>query len=657
LNGRNDIETVELELIRPGPTHGQLLSPLTPYLALCGDDSPVTIHIGSELEHWKLLNRLRRLRYVTRDRGRGGGSGTVAVPDFSRESQLEELAEEVGRMLAAIPTLGRALGRAAGQDSELVHLRLLISGSELALIPFELLNAPAGYPAPGLPILLQQEMPIVLTRESRRGRPIHFDWNREPRILFISAAPGGMQVPAREHVRELRVALEPWIEWKKMPEERLVEVKKSLTVLPRASIKQIQALCAENRYTHVHILAHGGPYEQSGQTRYGVVLHHSDEGKEDQPEVVDGRTLAEALHAKYDGESGHSAPLAVSLATCDAGNVGSVVAPGASIAHDLHVSGVPWVFASQFPLTKRGSVELVRRLYGGLLWGRDPRRMSADLRRELHVHRRNDHDWASLVVYASSPLGFKDRIDQFRSRQFQRARDKELDQADQMMDSDPEAYSKSLGTARGLIQKWKKQLPAGSDLAVCSLRSECYGVEGATEKKIAELHHKKKDESGAQEALELSLDAYRRALEERPDAHWPATQCLSLIAILRMDPKPALWHRTYVLAEAGLKAAERLDRAWAYGTLAELEMLRTYHDDAKLSGELVVKAVRAHCRQIVNLVGRENFAVKSTKRQFKRYLDWWKSDKWKAVAEAAVDTFEVKRQARKSNGRRGGRAK
>ena len=48
MSSKDDIETVQLELIRPGPTHGQLLSPLTSYLALCGEDSPVTLQIGFE---------------------------------------------------------------------------------------------------------------------------------------------------------------------------------------------------------------------------------------------------------------------------------------------------------------------------------------------------------------------------------------------------------------------------------------------------------------------------------------------------------------------------------------------------------------------------------------------------------------------------------
>lgn len=55
------IGTLKLELLRSGPSHNQLLSPLTAYIALCGSDGPVTIRIP--LEHRQLLARISRLRY------------------------------------------------------------------------------------------------------------------------------------------------------------------------------------------------------------------------------------------------------------------------------------------------------------------------------------------------------------------------------------------------------------------------------------------------------------------------------------------------------------------------------------------------------------------------------------------------------------------
>jgi hypothetical protein len=63
------IQKVKLEFLRPGPPHNQLLSPLTPYIALCGEDGPVTVQMP--FEHRQLLMRLRRLRYESgKDPGR-----------------------------------------------------------------------------------------------------------------------------------------------------------------------------------------------------------------------------------------------------------------------------------------------------------------------------------------------------------------------------------------------------------------------------------------------------------------------------------------------------------------------------------------------------------------------------------------------------------
>jgi hypothetical protein len=644
MSANEHIESVVLELIRPGPTHGQLLSPLTSYLALCGDDSPVTLQIN--FEHWRLLNRLERLRYTTRD----GRRGMTAVPDSSRESEVAELGRDVGAIFAAIPTLGRELGRAAGQGSRLVHLRMVISGSELSLLPFELLISPTGYPGTGRPLLLQPQTPIVITREVRRGddsNPVK--WNHKPRILFISAAPGNMHVPTREHVQALRRVIEPWVWWADDPKERLAFVREHLTVLTDATIGKIQGECAKHSYTHVHILAHGGSYPDSGQTRYGLVL--CDDDKPGAALVVDGERLAEALHVKLANTSGSSNPVLVSLATCDAGNVGSVVAPGGSIAHDLHAHGVPWVFASQFPLTKRGSVKLTEHLYGGLLDGQDPRLLLERLRLNLHVTRRHDHDWASLVAYASAPENLRADVEMFRSHQHQRAIDVDLNRANHYQDvadkaiknEDMESAAKlqgefqdALARARTRIRRWKDQLPQGEEDWAMQARVECFGVEGATEKKLAQCYHDAGKKNQADGALRASLAAYGDALQAKPNAHWPATQHLALSAILDQGENPDRWTNIREIAKGQLVVAQGQDKAWAHGTLAELELLSVYHVPARSSAEEVTAEVTQHCEEIRRIVGWDDFAVLSTRRQFQRYVSWWKKDVWSDIASAAV---------------------
>jgi len=137
-------EQITLELVRPGPPHNQLLSPLTHYMALCGGGQPVTFTI--QIEHHKFINRLRRLRYVSND-GSGGG---VAVADPMREAEVVELGSEVATILGEIETLNSEISRLQGvlssEEEVFIHLRLVLSGSELCLIPFELAIAPQAFP-------------------------------------------------------------------------------------------------------------------------------------------------------------------------------------------------------------------------------------------------------------------------------------------------------------------------------------------------------------------------------------------------------------------------------------------------------------------------------------------------------------------------------
>jgi hypothetical protein len=332
-----DIQSVVLELLRAGPAHNQLLSPLTPYIALCGSEGPVTVHIP--LEHRQLLIRLRRLRYW---------SAASRISPEQREAEVLDLGQGgPGKILASVPALSPEITAARQGKDTVINLRLVVSGSELALIPFELATALPGFPGSGQPLLLQVDTPIALTREIRRGKPLPLDWNRRPRILFVAASPEGVTpVPAQEHLDALRRAIEPWIKWAPDPGQRIRHVTEHLTVLINASLEDIRQACANGQYTHVHILAHGKPYEHAGDLRYGLALCAPGSRAED---IVEGRQLAQALRTVHLGEGARSHPNVVTLATCDSGNVGSVLVPGGSIAHDLHAFGIPWVVASQFP--------------------------------------------------------------------------------------------------------------------------------------------------------------------------------------------------------------------------------------------------------------------------------------------------------------------
>ncbi len=619
------IHTVVLEILRTGPPHNQLLSPLTPYLALCGEGSPVTFRI--QFEHHQLLNRLERLRYVTE-------GGRAVIPERMRVAELQELGAEVARILAEIPTLTAEISEASGSRPRLIHLRLALSGSELALIPFELANAPQGFPGERLELQLQASAPITLTREIRRGRPLPVEWNRTPRLLFAFAAPGGTAVPYREHTHALRMALEPWIRRAATPEQRLPLIKDHLTVLPEATLEDIRRACAASDYTHVHILAHGVAYEQAGEQRFGLALA----GPRDRSraEIVEGKRLAQALRAVRADGRGQSQPSVVTLATCDSGAVGSVLVPGASIAHDLHAAGIPWVIASQFPLTKLGSVIAVEVLYERLLLGDDPRLVLQDLRQRLFTAAGVYHDWASIVAYASLPEGFDRQVSLFREEQMRRAINVAFDWAAEQSDLDQ--MERALAEADRHLARWKALLPEDDSLPSRELKAECYGLHGASHKRKAELYFRRGAREKAERALREARAAYALAMDQGTQSHWTATQYLSLTAVLSDRPEPDLWAATRGWAASDLKRADASTRAWAHGSLAELELLASYHQ-RPFSPKKALAAIAHHCEQIIGLMGPDSFHVQSTERQFRRYLDWWDRQEWRELAQRALEAL------------------
>ena len=392
------MRTISLELLRHGPAHNQLLSPLTQYLALCENHSAVTVQVP--FEHNQLLHRLRALSY--------------RLGEEPRQFQIRDTAGVLGALLAEVPGLTADVNcRQRGVTTDpITHLRLVLSASELALLPFELALAPNGFPGAGQSLLLQSQMPLCITRETRRVPDDFVEWPTHPRLLLVSASPRGYApVPTEAHLLALRKVLDPWIDTTEEEDgsTRRERVARHLSILTHASAESIEAACASGRYTHVHILAHGHEYLDGFDVRFGLALHNSSD-----PEAVDvvtGERLATALRVTARGANGELCrPAVVTLASCHSGNVGTVAGAGASVAHALHEAGVPMVIASQFPLSYAASVRLVEVLYEGLLWGEDPRNLLVDLRRQMHTQFPTTHDWASLVAYASLPPNFERQL-------------------------------------------------------------------------------------------------------------------------------------------------------------------------------------------------------------------------------------------------------
>lgn len=651
-----DIRDIRLEFLRSGPAHNQLLSPLTPYLALCGADGPVSVHLP--FEHRQLLSRLARLRYEI---------DGAPVAASQRAAELEELGAAIGRALGGIPELVSALRAARAETGRLANIQLKVSAYELSLVPFELTLAPADSSGSSAPLLLHTL--TGMTREIRRGEPLVSEWNRPPRILYAFASPPDLPaVPAQGHLDALRRAIDPWIAIRDTDEERVDEVEKMLTVLADASVRRISEACRGADYTHVHILAHGAPVAGSDERRFGLVLaaDHADGHV-----VVDGESLALALRSLDSGGAPRRPPTVVTLATCDSGNAGSVLTPGGSIAHELHAQDIPWVVASQFPLWMRASDIAVETLYRGLLEGHDPRWVLHALRQRLRIELPGTHDWASIVAYAAIAPDLEAQVGRFRSRQIKARMEIGFARMDRLVGVDAapgdqaargdrtqvEAELEQLGRRiRRDMDSWCREQAAQRDPRE---RAERLGMAAASEKRIAIVHaHRSKeagdkDDRASREAYRKSRRLYKAALKAEPTNHWVLTQFLSMAATpalagssddlerLRRD-YGNWWRVARQLAHWQLDSAAAGERVWAHGTLAELELLAAVYaddfgDDQK---EAARRIVAEHCSELCRLSTTDDFPVQSTRRQFQRYVEHWKQDCWQRLAEAAVEALD-----------------
>jgi hypothetical protein len=642
---------VSVELLRKGPPHNQLLSQITDYVALCGNLGAEPVHLPfNHLEHEM---RLERLSYVD-----------AAARDETRRYTLDEMAASMTTILEQIPGLAPALSQAFENRTDITHLRMVLTPHELALIPFETANVPKGAPGgAGSKLLLQSASPVTLTREVRGVTAIDTTWPRQPRVLFAWAAPDGVgSIPYEDHLRAIRRSLSLWLapyqpRGSSEPDKELEmerqhfvrETKARLTLLPNATIKDIYDACEKTPFTHVHILAHGVPKDYVvGQKSVGVALHDIESATS--MDIVDGARLANALRFR-DKEKGEL-PAMVVLATCDSARQRSVITHGGSIAHDLHVAGIPVVIASQFPLSKVGSTVLAGELYRRVFEGDDPRVAMYYVRRKLFSTLERYHDWASLVMYAGLPRNFETQLAALQYDVAKKRIDSLLNAADRLI-SRPHSASASPTTglkppeeARDELRKILYEL----DGAAQDLRDrgddtpETVGMVASTKKRKAEALFRASQFSDVVDStrrdylsrslvsLSESRDVYLQAMRMNLSWHWVGVQYLSLSAVLRAahgpgkdDPAEEVWTAVYHAATSKLTDPDRTERAYAHASLAELYLLRGIGraggpdvQDRQLGEE--------HARKMTELVPLESFAVYSTRRQFRRYVDWWQFD-------------------------------
>jgi len=621
------IRLVHVEFLRPGPPHNQLLSPLTQYLAIAGDTGAGVVTVPYEqAEFWR---RLKQLRYESGDAE-------------DRLAMLHATGVEMGKILGSVPGLPGALATDPNQQGTLIQLRITLSASELAMLPFELAKAPVSATTTAENWLsIQTRPPVCVTRNIRTVSPEGVVWPNAPRILFI--AGDEENVPYAEHREVLVAAIKPF----QYPgdddlaisnEGRREQFGKLLTILKNPTLSEVFGECRDTEYTHVHILTHGDLSETSPDA-YGLVLR----GPNDSTEVVSGDQFASALTSV--GANRIHRPTVVTVASCDSGNVGTVIMPGASFAHALHQAGIPLVVASQFPLSKEGSVPLASTLYRGLLWGQNPLVLLQQLRAELHARYTSSwHDWASLVVYEALPQALADQLETLRYFQTKRAINAVLERIDRAVKNVSEhPTQEALKKLDDDIEAAVNRLPLKGQYG-----AECAGIRASSRKRLAEAAFTLSSQ-GWRDPYDLLDEAhldYERAaralmvVEAGPaqrvaTLHWVLSQVESMALILGRSPDEGHWTAARLSAQMYLNHLDPEQRAWAHGSLAELYLIRLGDPDLteEKRKEFSDQAVE-HARELARLYPRrDEFPVRSTRSQFRRYVDWWGTQRFASGLE------------------------
>jgi hypothetical protein len=639
------VRRVEVELLRQGPRHNQLLSPLTDYLAMCGDFPGGVVHVP--WEHAEVLNLLDDLRYTV----------STAEPTDRLAVVRERAGTQLATMLAMIPGLPGLLAGDTSDTGKLTHLRLVVSAAELAVLPFELAKVPVGAGSVGDQWLgLQPDRPVCITRHVR-GATASSRWADTPRILVVS----GDDVPFAEHLDAFGRVLEPWStdELRPHPDSPRHWTSEHLTVIDRATLDEIRTAVATRNHTHVHVLAHGAELEGRRSVRHGIALGDR---------VVTGSELALALAPT---SADRHLPTVVTLASCDSAAQGAVITPGGSVAHDLHAAGIPLVIASQFPISQAASVPFTEGFYRGQLAGEHPLVSISEVRRVLATQFGDEHAWASIVVYEALPNDFEARLEEIRYWQTRRAHETALTRLERLATSDSERAAQLMASGAPFASDFSsptvdehrhllsaaaraaQELPTAGPFA-----AECDGLRAAGAKRSAEVafwlaeapdvaaerrHELLEACVGDLEvALEHYVDGLRGLLatstgepQRKVTTHWIAGQVMLMQAILGRPIDPDLGGIARWTARLDLDHPDPVVRAWAITSHIEQTLLELAVGEP--TNEVSERAVR-HARDLVRAIGEDSEHAMTTHRQMRRFVEWWGGDRFvAALHELGID--------------------
>jgi hypothetical protein len=587
------VESLLVEFHRFGPSE-RGIQPGERYIRTSGWDAPA-VEVTTQLDQYQFLKTLNRLRYR-----RGVAPDQVGAA-------LDLLSTHAGAMLPEV---------AAREPGDLVQIDLVSNAAELWAFPFE------ACCREGEPWFASRDRPVVLTRRIRgEAAPLPAAWPARPRVLFVHA-PRAADLPQAlidDHVAALSRALRPWAP--KGPGSEPLAVREAWGPADFAAAR------GDTRFTHVHVLAHGAAIpdpDVPGYARWGVRLGPPGGTAVPPEDLVPFLRPVDGL------------PVVVTLAACDLGNEADSGMPSRSFAQELHVGGVPVVLASQLPLTQPGSVVLTEAFYTPLLRGEDVRVALHETRVALHERAADaGHDWVSLVAYVRLPEDYASHLMEVGLR----AELGMLDAAQRLADAlsaTPAADDAQFDEIEDLVRQRVASLAARRrtiDAGRRGLAEECEGLLASAHKRLAEMLFSRARRGGPDAArhaassratLACALAHYRRAYESNVHHHWTGIQQLALEAALEgAIRRPADWQTVVRAAELDrdrpCEAREWMPACWACGTLAEAHLL------APLAGQPpgLDDARRAIDRLLALVPDDDRFPIDSTRRQLRRYVDWW----------------------------------
>jgi hypothetical protein len=314
------------------------------------------------------------------------------------------------------------------------------------------------------------------------------------------------------------------------------------------------------------------------------------------------------------------------------------------------------VIASQFPLWMRASSIAAEVVYSGFLRGDDPRWVLYELRQRLRTDSPGTHDWASIVAYATVPADFGQEVKAFRDKQTRAKLEVKFDRADQIVAArsrergqpgaagaqarDPE-LEKLCRSIREDLQAWRAE---SGDSAPVEERAERLGMSAASEKRIGILYALVGEKEESKKAFAAARAFYRAAVEAQPANHWVITQYLSVVATPIITAASgglpaefgAWWVAARQIALWELEKASGAQQAWPLSTLAELTLLGAVYAGSGFDLQKAKEDIVAYCEKLREVTGLDMFPVYSTRRQFKRYVDFWPREEWNDLAAAAI---------------------